>query len=264
MTWISHKRNFLTPTQRPSSAPPLISATEDTDLDFAVQKLIYIEDSVRKMIKEMKKYLSAIGSLDEADQHLTTNLINYDLVHVSKDFLKIVEDYHSVTTQVGKSVQDLVLHCEKTFIEPLKKLRDEFSVISVELAKREELVTNWKTCYSRMKKLQEKKDKTAHYIAKLERERDLEESTAKKLKNFHSELLQELQTFLNKRLDYIKPSVHALIMIHLEHYGSTTNTFTHIMPSESVSRTKISDEEFQQLISTQVNRIKGLTIVKDH
>ena len=115
-----------------------------------------------------------------------------------------------------------------------------------------------------MKKLQEKKDRTANHIAKLERERDLEESAAKKLKNFHTELLQELQTFLNKRLDYIKPSVHALIMTHLEYYGSITNTFTQIMSSDSVNRGKVSDEEFQQLISTQVNRIKGLTIVKDH
>lgn len=53
------------------------------------------------MLKEMKRYLSAIESLDEADRHLTTNLINYDLVHVSDDFRKIVQDYHSVTNDVS-------------------------------------------------------------------------------------------------------------------------------------------------------------------
>ncbi|XP_051174570.1 uncharacterized protein LOC127290181 [Leptopilina boulardi] len=264
MTW-RQKRNYLLSTQRPSSASPLISATDDADLDFSVQKLIYIEDIVRKMIKEMKNYLSAIENLDNADRHLTTNLSSYDLVHVSDDFRKIVQDYHSVTTDIGKSVQKMIPLCKETFIEPLKKLREEFSIIAGELAKREELVTNWKACYLRLKKTQEKKDKTASYIARLEKDKDLVEFAGKKLKSFHNELQMELKSFLNKRLNYIRPSIHALIMIQLDHYGSMTNAFKQPNSILTMTETKISnDDEFQQLITMQVNRIKALTIVKDH
>lgn len=161
---------------------------------------------------------------------------------------------------------------KETFIEPLKKLREEFAIIAAELVKREELVTMWKESYFRLRKTQEKRDKTASYVARLEKDKDLEESAGKKLKAFHSELQMELKVFLVKRLDYIKPSVHALIMIQLDHYGSMTNAFkqpnsifTNSNSSDSMSTTsKISDDDYQQSIIAQVNRIKALTIVKDH
>ena len=152
--------------------------------------------------------------------------------------------------------------CEKTFIEPLKKLREEFALIADELIKREQLVRSWKTCYQRLKKLEEKKDKTASHAVKLEKERELEASAAKKLKTYHSGLLAELQTFLNKRIDYIKPSVQALIMTQLDHYGKMNSNFTQLLPTNPVTRGNISDEDFDKLISTEINKIKSLQIVK--
>ncbi|XP_076751234.1 bridging integrator 3 [Xylocopa sonorina] len=216
----------------------------------------------------MKKYIEAVVNLDRADQKLTYNLATCGLAHISENFRKVVEDYYSVTKQIGKTVQEMAMLCQKTFIEPLKKLRDEFSLIAAQIAKREELVTSWKNSYARVKKLQEKKDRTASHIAKLERERRTEEAAAKDLKMVHSQLLVELPLFLDKRLEYIKPSIHALIMIQLDYYGNTTNLFTHLMPvpnaSVSSSGTVIPEDEYQQIIVDQINRIRALTIVKDH
>lgn len=48
----------------------------------------------------MKKYVEAVVNLDRADQRLTLNLTACGLAHLSDDFRKIVEDYHSVTAQV--------------------------------------------------------------------------------------------------------------------------------------------------------------------
>lgn len=165
-------------------------------------------------------------------------------------------------------MQEMAALCQKTFIEPLKKLRDEFVLIAAAIAKREELVTIWKCSYNRVKKLQEKKDRTASHIAKLERERRAEETAAKDLKTVHAQLLVELPMFLDKRLEYIKPSIHALIMIQLDYYGSTTHLFTHLMPMPNASRsspsTMIPEDEHQEAVANQMNRIKALTIVKDH
>ena len=52
------------------------------------------------MNKEMSKYLSTIEQLNVVDQRLTTNLSSCGLVHIQDEFRRIVEDYHSVTTQV--------------------------------------------------------------------------------------------------------------------------------------------------------------------
>ncbi|KZC08640.1 Bridging integrator 3 like protein, partial [Dufourea novaeangliae] len=260
------KKNHLT--QRPTPAQSLLSHAEDRELDIAVQRLINLEDTIRKLIKEMKKYIEAVLNLDRADRRLTVNLTTCGLAHLSDEFRKIVEDYHSVTTQVGETVQEMAVLCQKTFIEPLKKLRDEFALIAAAIAKREELVTNWKYSYNRVKKLQEKKDRTANHIAKLERERRTEEAVAKDLKTFHAQLLIELPAFLDKRLEYIKPSVHALITIQLDYYGSTTKLFTHLMPvsnvSGSPSSAMVPEDEYQQSVVNEINRIRALIIVKNH
>lgn len=215
----------------------------------------------------MKRYIAAVTNLNHTDQRLTENLTNCGLAHLSDEFRQVVEEYHSVTTQVDKTVQEMEVLCRKTFIEPLKKLRDEFALIAAAIAKREELVATWKASYNRVKKLQDKKDRTASHIAKLERERRVEEAAAKELKTVHAQLLVELPMFLDKRLEYINPSIHALIMIQLDYYGSTTQLFTHLMPTENLSgspsNAMIPDEEYQQTITDQINRLRGLTIVKD-
>ncbi|XP_046491839.1 bridging integrator 3 homolog [Neodiprion pinetum] len=266
MTWNPLKRNHLT--QRPSPAPPLLSHAEDRDLDVTVQKLIHAEDTIRKLTKEMKKYLEAVANLDRADQRLSMNLSTSGLAHLSDEFRRIVEDYHSVTTQVGKTVQEMIHLCQKTFIEPLKKLRDEFALIAAAITKREELVNNWKYLHNRVRKLQEKKDRAASHIAKLERERRAEEVAGKELRTVHAQLLVELPAFLDKRLEYIKPSVHALIMIQLDYYGNTTRLFTHLMPvqnsSDSPGSAMMSETNYQHLIAGYMNEIRALTIVKDN
>ncbi|XP_012525809.1 bridging integrator 3 [Monomorium pharaonis] len=266
MTWNPLKKNYLT--QRPTSAPPLLSYAEDKELDTVVQKLIYVESAIRKLIKEMKKYIGALANLDRADQRLSTNLINCGLAQNNNECRRIVEEYYSVATQVGKSVQEVGSLCHKTFIEPLKKFRNEFMTISVAITKREELVTTWKTMYNRVKKLQEKKDRTASHIAKLERERRTEEAAAKELRTIHAQLLTELPTFLGRRLEYINPSIHAVIMIQLNYYGHATQLYTQLMPiqysSEFTSSTIVPEEEHQRIINTELNRLRALTIVKDH
>lgn len=169
---------------------------------------------------------------------------------------------------MGKNVQEMTSLCHKTFIEPLKKFRNEFVTIAAALTKREDLVTTWKYLYNRVKKLQEKKDRTASHIAKLERERRAEEAASKELKTVHAQLLTELPAFLEKRLEYINPSIHAVIMIQLNYYGHTTQLYTQLMPvrysSEFTFNSTVTEEEYQQVVSSELNRLRALAIVKDH
>lgn len=76
---------------------------------FVTFLLFYsVENTIRRLIKEMKRYIETINGLDKADQRLTYNLSNCQLVHVNEDFRKTVENYHSVTTEVKfKSKTDI-------------------------------------------------------------------------------------------------------------------------------------------------------------
>ncbi|XP_011330169.1 bridging integrator 3 isoform X2 [Ooceraea biroi] len=217
----------------------------------------------------MKKYTGALVNLDRADQRLSMNLIGCGVVQSNDEYRKIVEDYFSVATQVGKNVQEMTSLCHRMFVEPLKKFRNEFAAIAAAVMKREDLVAAWKYSHNRVKKLQEKKDRTASHIAKLERERRTEEVAARELKTVHAQLLTELPAFLEKRLDYINPSIHAVIMIQLNYYGHATQLYTQLMPIQhsfesTLNATQVPEDEYQRAVTAELNRLRALTIVKDN
>lgn len=60
-----------------------------------------VESAIRKLTKEMKKYIGALTNLDRADQRLSTNLINCGLAQNNDECRKIVEEYYSVAAQVS-------------------------------------------------------------------------------------------------------------------------------------------------------------------
>ncbi|KAI4490277.1 hypothetical protein M0802_010745 [Mischocyttarus mexicanus] len=180
------------------------------------------------------------------------NLTICGLTLISDELRRIVEDYHSITVQKTRCCcYNTLLYCYyNCVVGPPGRTP----------------VTHGRSGDERVKKLQGNKDRMASHVVKLERERRMEEPTAKVLKILHAQLLIDFSILLDKRLEYIKPSVHALIMIQLNYYGNTTGLFTQLIPVHNPfesSSAVIPEEEYQQLINSQINRIRGLRIVKD-
>ena len=167
---------------------------------------------------------------------------------------------------MGKTVQNIKGLCLITFVEPLKKFRDEFIKIEMSLAKREELAANWRITYNRIQKLQEKKDRIASHIAKLETESRAAESQAKELKEFHCDLVVTLRALIDRRIRVIRPCVHALMMIQLDYYGNMTKMFTNLMDmqnlSDSPNSNLRSEKNCKDKITNEMTRIKELAIIK--
>lgn len=68
---------------------------------ITISVLSSVESAIRKLTKEMKKYIGALTNLDRADQRLSTNLINCGLAQNNNECRRIVEEYYSVATQVS-------------------------------------------------------------------------------------------------------------------------------------------------------------------
>uniref|UniRef100_A0ABD2W3R9 BAR domain-containing protein n=1 Tax=Trichogramma kaykai TaxID=54128 RepID=A0ABD2W3R9_9HYME len=252
-------------TTRPTPAYPCLTAEEDRELDIAVQRIIHVEITTRRMYKEMKKYINAIKQVDSTDQALTSNLVQSGLVHVNDNLRILMEEFHSITTQIGKTVEEAVIFYQKSFLEPLKKLREHFAYIRDALNKREDLVSTWKTAHTNFKKYNDRREKKASDHVKLNKEKIAEEQAGKELKAYHAHLLTELPIFLEKRLEYMKPTLHAFIATQLEYYGNSTRLFTQLMPEKNESgspNSSMSEEDYQREIDTNFKRIKELTIVK--
>lgn len=153
-----------------------------------------------------------------------------------------------------------------TFTDPLKKFRDEFFRVEANLAKREDLVANWRLAYNRVQKSQEKRDRIASHIAKLEIEIRAADAIGKELLEFHNDLIVTFRGMIERRITMIRPCVHALMMIQLDYYGNMTKMFTHLMSVQNISDSPNSNLRSEKIckdkITAEMSRIKDLDIIK--
>jgi hypothetical protein len=62
--------------------------------------IVSVEETTRKLQKDMKKYLENITMVTKSEQKITADLSGSTLCHQNAELRKLVEDYHSVTSQV--------------------------------------------------------------------------------------------------------------------------------------------------------------------
>lgn len=63
--------------------------------------LFSVEELTRRLQKDMKKYLDSVASVTKSEQKITADLSGSALCHQNAELRKLVEDYHSVTSQVN-------------------------------------------------------------------------------------------------------------------------------------------------------------------
>jgi hypothetical protein len=151
-------------------------------------------------------------------------------------------------------------------MEPLKKYGGTFSGVESAFQRREQLFQEWRNIAGKVRKLEERERTASNYV-KLEREKRSLEVAGKELAACHVFLLSELTQFLEKRIDYFRPTLQALLRSQLEYYGNTTRLFTHLVPAASAkegspSSLSVSDSEFEASINSKLDRIRALSIVK--
>ncbi|PSN36333.1 Bridging integrator 3 [Blattella germanica] len=261
MTWNPLKKNHLT--TRPSPVPQVLDKTEERNLEIIFQKLQNLEETTKRLQKDMKKYLDSVSNVAKTEQKITSNLSTSALSHQNEEFRKLTEDYHSVTSQLSSSARELSTVNQQTFQEPLKKFAGIFSNIDSAFHRREQLVQEWRNLAGKVRKLKER-ERTASNVLKLEREEKALNLAANELLTYHTYLLTELTQLFEKRSDFFRPTLQALIRSQLEYYGNTTRLFTHLVPNvnESSPSSAYLDPEFDSRISSKLDNIRALSIVR--
>lgn len=207
--------------------------------------------------------MSAAG---KAEQRITSELSASAMCHRNADVRRLVEDYHTVTSQVYGGVQDLLAVLQTTFQEPLKTFKGQFGNIDAAFSQREQLATEWRNASARVKKLEDR-DRTAGNLVKLDRERRTLETVSQELIGFHNVMLTEMVQFLAKRGEFFSPTLQAFIRAQLDFHGSTTRLFTQLLPEcskavGSPTSAVIPDAEYQAMVHDKLSKIRALSIVK--
>ncbi|XP_026281053.1 bridging integrator 3 isoform X1 [Frankliniella occidentalis] len=280
MTWNPLKKTYLT--NRPTLAYPAVSQDEDKQLDLLFRNLQSVEDSNRRLQKEMKRYLEAVSNAEKAELKLTSDLSSSILCHENSNLRKLVEDYHSVAAQKSEGASELLRVSQRTFLEPLKKFGGEFSGLAAVLNSHEQLVQEWKNIATRVKKLEERGDRMPNTIVKLEKEKQNLIAAAEAISSSHRRITEEFPVFFNKRIDYIQPTLQAMVRAQLDYHGNTTRCFTILVPSgpvasnskdgklkepestaRQVSPSLLPESQFQSIIQSKFADIHSLSIVKN-
>lgn len=280
MTWNPLKKTYLT--IRPSLAYPAVTQDEDKQLAEIFSNLQSVEDINRRLQKEMKKYLEAVSNAEKAELKLTTDFSSSSLCHENADLRKLVEDYHSVTAQKSEAASELIRVSQRTFLEPLKKFGGEFYGLANTLHAHEQLIQDWKNIAARVKKLEERGDRMPNTIVKLEREKQNFIAASEAISLSHKKLMEELPVFFNKRIDYIQPTLQALVRAQIDYHGNTTKCFTILVPTGPIAGSskngKLSEPEnsfrqtspsllpetqFQSIIQSKLTAVRSLSIVKN-
>ncbi|KAE8742959.1 hypothetical protein FOCC_FOCC011453 [Frankliniella occidentalis] len=265
MTWNPLKKTYLT--NRPTLAYPAVSQDEDKQLDLLFRNLQSVEDSNRRLQKEMKRYLEAVSNAEKAELKLTSDLSSSILCHENSNLRKLVEDYHSVAAQKSEGASELLRVSQRTFLEPLKKFGGEFSGLAAVLNSHEQLVQEWKNIATRVKKLEERGDRMPNTIVKLEKEKQNLIAAAEAISSSHRRITEEFPAMVRAQLDY---------------HGNTTRCFTILVPSgpvasnskdgklkepestaRQVSPSLLPESQFQSIIQSKFADIHSLSIVKN-
>ncbi|KAJ1525175.1 hypothetical protein ONE63_010008 [Megalurothrips usitatus] len=280
MTWNPLKKSFLT--TRPSLAYPAVTKDDELQLDELFRNLQSVEDCNRRLQKEMKRYLESVSNAEKAELKMTSDLSSSSLCYENAELRTLVEEYHSVTAQKSEGASELIRVSQRTFLEPLKKFGGEFAGVAATLHAHEQLVQDWKNISARVKKMEERGDRMANTIVKLEKERHNLAAAAEAISASQKKIMEELPIFFNKRIDYIQPTLQAMVRAQLDYHGNTTRCFTILVPSgpgaantkngklvepecssRQVSPSLLPESQFQSIIQNKLGNIRSLSIVKN-
>lgn len=265
MTWNPLKKNHLS--TKLSFTPSVVDRAEDQQLEALYFKLHHVEETSRRLQKDMKKYVEYLNNVCKAEQKITSDLSSSQICVQDDTLRRLVEEYHSAAAKETEYVAEFAETSQKCFQEPLKKFVSIFATIETAFQHREHLVQEWRNLSAKVKKLEEK-DRTGSNIVKLEKERKALAAVSDALISNHSALLSDVKYFLDKRPEFFRPILEALMRSQLEYHGNLTTMFTLLskMSNPSVSGSpsiaSVPEKEYQASVNEKLNKLKALSIVK--
>ncbi|XP_054709614.1 bridging integrator 3 homolog isoform X2 [Uloborus diversus] len=220
-----------------------------------------LENSIKKLSKDVKKYQECILDVTEHEKRMTSDLSNSLLCHEDEKTRSLVEEWHSFIAQANSFDEDLILITHRTIGEPLKKFQGVFTETKGALKKRDQSMQDCMRANQKVQKLQEK-EKTGANIVKLEAAKQNLTNLEQDFRNQDRSLKSDLPLLYEGRIEYFQPCLEALIKAQVEHSGNSANLFSENIPS--LKKFTMSELEFKQLQNQRLSQIHALSIVGDN
>lgn len=268
MNW-GLKRNQLH--SRPSPSGGMCTIAEEADIDYAFLRLQKLEETNRTVQKECKNLRDSFSALARSEQKLTAGLSSCNQVYEEETFRALVEEYHSVAKQMSDSSKQFSDVVQITVNDPLKKLATEFGSAQGAIKKRDQMITDLLPVRRQLEKMKDK-ERTGTNIARTEQLKRSLAVMEGEFKGTNKQLLNDMNTMLELRADYIEPSLLALIRAETNYYGECTKLFNSLVlhsdtspyrTSPRVTKSEPAASELEARFNQDMQAIRALSIVAD-
>ena len=233
--------------------------------------LCRLEEINRTVQKECKNLKESFSTLARSEQKLTSDLSSCNQVYEEEYFRALAEEYHSVSKQMGDSAKQFSEIVQITVNDPLKKLANEFGSAQAAIKKRDQMITDLLPVRKQLEKLKEK-DRTGTNIARTEQLKRSLSVMEGDFKSTNKQLLNDMNTMLELRADYIEPSLLALIRAETNYYGECTKLFNSLVlhsgtspnrTSPKATKSEPASSELLAQFNQDIQAIRALSIVAD-
>lgn len=242
---------------KPLLTQGLTTHEEERSLELAYVRLQDLEESSKKLYKEVKKYEECLTNLQRQEEKVASDLSNSTVCQENPELRRLAEDYSSVVYQMGHTTDDLAVLSQKTVVDPMKKLSGEFPSIQAAVKRRDLVMQECLRCQQKWEKMN-KLERTGGNVVKIEQAKRSYQLAKDDYEKANRLLLMELPQFYDKRVDYFQPSLQALIRAQVDYYGESTRLFTHLSAGQT---NPVSDAEYNRELERKMSQIRSLSIV---
>lgn len=238
---------------------------------FIIFIVIRLEETNRTVQKECKNLKDCFSALARCEQKFTSDLSSCNQVYEEEHFRALAEEYHSVSKQMGDCAKHFSEIVQLTVNDPLKKLAQEFGSAQGAIKKRDQMIADFLPVRKQLEKLKEK-ERTGTNIAKTEALKRSLSVMESDFKLVNKQLLNDMNTMLELRADYIEPSLLALIRAETNYFGESTKLFNSLAlhsgtsPNRNSPKSAKSEPASSELIAQfnqDMQAIRALSIVSD-
>lgn len=222
---------------------------------FCIYFTIRFEDRRAKVCKELKKLTDCLCELNTIEKQLLEELNSTTINEVEK-FNLFIDKFSHFINELSKNREDLSTIITRTFIEPLKKFQNALNEMKNAIKRYEQLIIENNKLIQKVAKYKDM-ERTSSVIVKLndyQSKLTQNQSDVKTLKNL---LEQELPMLLQRRIDYLQPSLAAFISSEILYSG---NNLSALKEMEQVS-SQLTDTERSEMQNKLFDSIDSLSIV---
>uniref|UniRef100_A0A8C4QHY5 Bridging integrator 3 n=2 Tax=Eptatretus burgeri TaxID=7764 RepID=A0A8C4QHY5_EPTBU len=244
--------------KNPEPKRPVVSKAAERDFEREHDRLLELDEQMKKLYKKMKKCMEADSAMTKAALKITADLKTNQVCVQEESVLRSIEALDLALHRMDTFNQEKINQVQKTVIDPLKKFSNVFPNLSMAEKRREQALQEYKKLQARVEKYEER-ERTGPNIVKLHQAREELRPAREEFEQRNKALLEEMPLFYNSRSEYFQPSFEALVRTQVNFYTDVSKIFKEV--SEQLDEPDLTDEQRKEKNESLLHELRSLSIV---